>query len=146
VVGHPAVHQGDTNYHYQAHRVAHDIWAYPVVTYYMGRQCQHGHRLAWYNHSSLGHVDDTVEVMAPLGLQLWPSAHAQRVVEDDLRSHQGTSRSSGGTTRVAMWSDYSLQRCGGLTTIVRAPPLARHVVYLALDGIHWWSSLVRRNL
>jgi hypothetical protein len=66
------VHHGDVNDHHQAHGVARGVQACPVVINSEGRRGRHDHRLAWHAHSALVHVIKTVEVMAPLGPQLWP--------------------------------------------------------------------------
>jgi hypothetical protein len=60
----------------------------------------------------LDHVDQTVEVMAPLGPQLRLGIHTRRVVEEDMRGLQSVSRPFGGTTGAAMRSNHSLQWCG----------------------------------
>jgi hypothetical protein len=83
--------------------------------------------------------------MAPLGPQLWPGICAHRVMEDDLRSHQGVSGTSVGTNEAAVWSDRSLQGCYRPLAILRAPLLVRQAVYLPLDRIHLWSDLTRKN-
>jgi hypothetical protein len=110
-----------------------------------GRHGRHNHHLAWHGRFAMGHVNDTVQVMTPLGPQLQPGVHTQRVEEDDPCGHQGVSELSAGTIGVAVWMEHSLQRWGGPPSIVRAPPLVRHVACLSLDGIRWWSSFVRRN-
>jgi hypothetical protein len=59
--------------------------ACPTVPGGEGCHGPHVRRLAWHGHSALGHVNNTVEVMAPLRPQLWPGVHTWRVVEDDMR-------------------------------------------------------------
>jgi hypothetical protein len=66
VVDHQAVHRGDADNHHDVDEVTHGLQACPAVT--------GGEGLLQARHSclTLGHVNETVEVMAPLEPQLCP--------------------------------------------------------------------------
>jgi hypothetical protein len=72
MVGHQTICRDytDVDHCQQTHRVTCYIRVYLVVASSEGHRGQHDHRLAWRGLSVLGHVDKTVEVMAPLRPQL----------------------------------------------------------------------------
>jgi hypothetical protein len=60
LVDYHAIHRGNVNDRQQTHGVAYDVWACPMVAGGEGR-----HR--WHGCFVLGHVDEMVELKAPLG-------------------------------------------------------------------------------
>jgi hypothetical protein len=77
MVDHHTVHRGDVNNRHQAHGVARGVRACPAVAGGEGCRGWYDRHLAWHGCSTLGHVDEMVEVTAPLRPQLRPRVHAR---------------------------------------------------------------------
>jgi hypothetical protein len=72
MVDHQAVRHADADNHHDMDEVTHGLQACPAVTGGEGLHRWYGHRQARHSCLTLGHVNETVEVMAPLEPQLCP--------------------------------------------------------------------------
>jgi hypothetical protein len=82
VVDHQAVHRGDADNRHDVDEVTRGLKACPTVTGGEGLHGWHGHRQARHGCLMLGHVNETVEVMAPLEPQLRPGPFLVKLVPD----------------------------------------------------------------